>query len=57
MWIEQYHCGCSSEARSKNNLLGYCATHGDDRVVLYHNGITVWRKYEQAALSGEKASG
>jgi hypothetical protein len=29
MWIEDYKkCGCSSEAKEKKDLLGYCKTHG-----------------------------
>jgi len=36
MWIEGYNCGCSSEARYKRDLLGYCAIHGDDRRELHN---------------------
>lgn len=35
-WIEQYMpCGCSSDARLKKDLLGYCKYHGGDAKVRY----------------------
>ena len=37
-WIEGYRCGCSAGAKRKKDLLGYCATHGDDRNELYRKG-------------------
>lgn len=31
-WFEEYTCGCVSEIVSnKDNLLGYCGKHGNDR--------------------------
>lgn len=31
-WFETYGCGCvSGDAKRKRDLLGYCATHGDER--------------------------
>jgi hypothetical protein len=42
MWIEEYKmCGCSSEAKDKRKLLGYCSLHGNTfarrfRVPEYH---------------------
>jgi hypothetical protein len=31
VWTESYNpCGCSSEAPTRKDLLGYCATHGDE---------------------------
>ena len=36
MWIEQYTgCGCSVEAKTKRDLLGYCETHGGNWIVRY----------------------
>ena len=37
-WLEGYRCGCSSDAKRKKDLLGYCAKHGDDRDELYYKG-------------------
>ncbi len=34
-WMEEYRCGCSVEVDTKRDLVGYCGTHGDDRVNLY----------------------
>ena len=35
-WIEDYKkCGCSSGAKRKKDLLGYCKIHGNDRNCLY----------------------
>lgn len=31
-YFEDYRCGCVSKTvKRKKDLLGYCATHGDDR--------------------------
>ena len=36
LWIEQYRgCGCSVGPVPKRDLLGYCATHGNNRLVAY----------------------
>jgi len=32
LWFEEYRCGCVSEyVKYKKDLLGYCATHGENR--------------------------
>ena len=30
-WFEEYRCGCSFMSRTKKELPGYCAKHGDSR--------------------------
>lgn len=35
-YFEEYGCGCVSEyENSKEELLGYCPTHGEDRRQVY----------------------
>ena len=35
-WLEEYRgCGCTSEAATKAELLGYCAKHGGSAAVRY----------------------
>lgn len=32
VWLEEYqHCGCSTVAKTRQELLGYCEQHGNDR--------------------------
>lgn len=36
LWIEEYEkCGCSIEAERKQDLLGYCSIHGNNRKNIY----------------------
>ena len=35
IWIVEYKCGCSGDARSKEELLDYCAIHGADKRRFY----------------------
>lgn len=56
MWIETYRiCGCSTEADSREELLGYCAKHGSiwqERYKLTYER----RDKEGAAPDGEPAT-
>lgn len=42
LWIEEYQCGCSSQADRKKDLLGYCDVHGADAVGSYKLPICEW---------------
>lgn len=30
-WMEEYKCGCTHVTVFRNEALGYCPTHGEDR--------------------------
>lgn len=48
MWVEQYRgCGCSQTARYKQDLPGYCPTHGTDLLVRYHLGKKKLKTYRE----------
>ena len=35
LWLEEYEkCNCVGESKTKSEALGYCATHGSDRMRL-----------------------
>jgi len=49
VWIEHYRCGCSSVAKTRRELLGYCATHGEEWIDRYSPSGRVYRKADEAA--------
>ena len=53
-WFEVYAgCGCVSRTESsKVRLLGYCATHGQDRNQLYRDNVLVWRECHPTPSEG-----
>ena len=57
LWIEEYSCGCSSEANLKRDLLGFCAIHGNDRRGIYKLPIGKAKKIMEEALRGEEEKG
>ena len=52
LWIEEYRCGCSSEANLKRDLLGYCEIHGESRRNIYKIPIGEAAKILNQALRG-----
>jgi len=42
-WLEEYKCGCTSVTKSSTQALGYCPTHGADRISLLrlHEAVSV----------------
>lgn len=34
-WMEEYKCGCSNVTALKNEALGYCPIHGEDKRHIY----------------------
>lgn len=48
-WWEEYRCGCTGQTEKfKKDLLGYCATHGDDRRYIHPEVIWVEKKVKKS---------